>query len=327
MTTQNNPIFNFKKAARTQCKASIMIQGLSGTGKSGLALALGEGLANHEWDNVFVIDTENKSAPLFVGIPSSSGGVFGSFNVGELTPDIGYKPSFFLTFREHAILAGAKVVIEDSISHAWQYKGGVLDMVTAAANRSTNKADKYASWRDPEVASEKQLILELIRDPRVHVISTVRVKEKFEYDTDSAGKKVLVSLGEQQIMQDDLKYEPDLVLETIEPGHVYSKTHIQYPKAKCTKTRYAMFNKGETYEFTPELIAQLKAYLEEGADPMELLEQQRQEYISGVTEFLDAKPNAKVIWTELKKQAGFEATKLSDMPLDVIKDLFIKLTI
>jgi len=327
MTVTNNPIFNFKKAERVQCKASIMLQGLSGTGKSGLALALAEGLTKHDWDKVFVIDTENKSAPLFVGIPFTSGGTFGSFNVGELTADIGFKPSFYLAFRDHAVLAGAEVVIEDSISHAWQYKGGVLDMVTAATNKSTNKADKYASWRDPEVASEKQLLLDLIRDPRLHVITTVRVKEKYEFEEDSAGKKKLVSMGEQQIMQDDLKYEPDLVLETIEPGHVYSKTKIQYPKARCTKTRYAIFNRGETYEFTPELIEQLRQYLNEGADPEVLLEAQRQDYIIGVTEYIDNKPNAKVIWSELKKQAGYGDTKLSEMPLDVIKELFIKLTI
>jgi hypothetical protein len=60
-----------------------------------------------------------------------------------------------------------------------------------------------AARGDPEVMAEKNRLLEIMRDPRIHVITTVRVKEKFDYETDSAGKKTLVSLGEQQIQQAD----------------------------------------------------------------------------------------------------------------------------
>jgi len=35
-----DPRFKSRKAQRTQCKASIMIEGLTGKGKSGLALML-----------------------------------------------------------------------------------------------------------------------------------------------------------------------------------------------------------------------------------------------------------------------------------------------
>ena len=68
------------------------------------------------------------------------------------------------------------VVIKDSISHAWQYKGGVLDLVNAAAKKLKNN-DKYGAWRDETVAAEKLEVLDLIRDPQVHVITTVRVIE------------------------------------------------------------------------------------------------------------------------------------------------------
>ncbi|MBP5244521.1 MAG: hypothetical protein J6Z28_07375, partial [Succinivibrio sp.] len=72
-----NPLFQFQEATREQSKASILIEGLSGKGKSGLALLLGYYLADEDWTKVFDIDTENNSVNLFAGINSSAGVPFG----------------------------------------------------------------------------------------------------------------------------------------------------------------------------------------------------------------------------------------------------------
>lgn len=321
-----NPIFSFKKVTRAKCKASILIEGLSGKGKSGLALVLARALAS-DWDKVYAIDTENGSLKLFDGIDCSSGDTFHDFNVGNFTPEIGFKPTNYVAFREAAIDGGAEVLIQDSITHAWSYSGGILDMI--AELKKTNQRyqkDSYAAWGDETIVKEKQLLNQMFRDHRCHVISTVRVKEKMEYDRDENGKSKLVSLGEQQIMQSDVKYEPDLVLHMESPGSA-KKGHIKYPKARIIKSRYAIFEEDEVYEFTPELCAQLKAYLEEGTSPEVLLEQQRQEYIKGITEYLNGHKAAQPLWKQLKKDEGYEDTKLADMPLDVLKKLFVTLTI
>ena len=317
----SDPRFSFEDAERVQLKASIMIEGLTGKGKTGLALLLGYYLANGNWTEIFHIDTENKSANLFAGIPFSNGSNVGKFKVGQLTEDIGYKPSNYLAYRKAAIDMGAKVVIEDSISHAWQYKGGLLDLVNAATTKGP-RGDKYAAWRDPEVAAEKQRLLELIRTPDVHVITTVRVKEKFEYVTGEDGKNKLESLGEQQIQQADLKYEPDLVLHMLRAGHGTTP-----PRARVIKSRYAILTEGDEYDFTSELCIQLKAYLEEGADPNELLEQQRQDYVQAVKDYLDNHPNAQAIWKVMKDDAGYTETKLPDIPLNALKVLYGNLTV
>lgn len=320
-----NPMFNFEDAQRVKCKASIMLEGLPGHGKTGLALLLGYYLAGKDWKKVYHIDTENKSANLFVGINASIGEKFSNFKAGQLTPDIGFKPSNFLAFREAAKEAGAEVVIEDSISHAWQYKGGVLDLVTEAKASSVHYSkDSYAAWGDPTVVKEKNELLNLIRDPQVHVITTVRVKEKMEYGVDTDGKTKLISLGEQQIQQADLKYEPDLVLHMIRPGSARNGNLIA-PVARVVKSRYAIFEPDQEYEFNEELLLQLKQYLEEGADPEELLNKQKEDYVKAVEDYLKAHEAAKVVWKELKKQAGYAETKLVDLPLAVIKELFIKI--
>lgn len=316
----------FEDAQRVQCKASIEFEGLSGTGKSGAAILTAKILAGEDWKSIYALDTENRSLRLLVGTPCSDGSKYGSFKVAELTPDIGYAPSNYLAIRESAIQAGAKVFVQDSISHAWQYKGGVLDKVSNAKT-SGNKLyakDSYAAWGAPEVIEEKNKLLEMIRDERVHVISTVRVKEKMEYTKDAEGKTKLESLGEQQIQQADLKYEPDLVLHMLKPGS-NRNGKVEHPRVRVIKTRYAFLEKDEEYDWTPELITQLKQYLEEGVDPETIFEQQRQEYITGIKEII-MNPTKKAIAQVMKEDLGHKETKLAEMPLKALKSLYIGLT-
>jgi len=321
-----NLIFGFNKAERKQCKASILIEGLTGTGKSGLALCIAKALANDDYTKVFDIDTENGSLPLFAGLKSTSGGTFDDFQIANFTPDIGYKPSNYLLFRDAAVEAGAEVVINDSISHAWQYQGGVLDLLND--KKKTNdryKKDSYAAWGDDEIVKEKLNIFSILRDSRVHVISTVRVKEKMEYQTGVNGKTEIVSLGEQEIMQADVKYEPDLVLHMVKAGNVGSKT--TFPTAKVIKSRYAILEKDQIYEFTPQLCEQLRKYLSEGTDPEELIKEQIEEYAAAVQEFLKANPLKKEIWKILLADAGYEGQKAKDLPINVLKELYMTLTL
>ena len=97
------------------------------------------------------------------------------------------------------------------------------------------------------------------------------------------------------------------------------------PKVAVLKSRYAVFKKDEEYDLTPELIEQMRQYLAEGVDPEVLLEQQRQDYILAVTEFLNKRKSAVAIWQVLKEDAGYKDEKLTDLPLEVIKKLYIKI--
>lgn len=323
----NNILFQFEEVKREKCKASILIEGLTGKGKSGLALVLGYALANHDWSKVYNIDTENKSIQLFEGLESTSGVKFEKFKIANFTPELGYKPSNYEAFKKSAIATGAEVIIQDSISHAWQYQGGVLDMINEL--KKSNKRyerDPYAAWGDEKIVKEKQKLFQLFRDHNCHIISTVRVKEKMEYDKDASGKTVLNSLGEQEIMQADIKYEPDCVLHMIRPGK-RTKTEASYPVAKVVKSRYAILTEGEQYEFTPQLCDQIREYLEEGTAPEILLEQQRLQYVDGIKEFLDINEPARNVWNALKQDRGLKDVALKDLNLKDLKEMFVTLTV
>ena len=307
----------FHKAARQKLKASIMIEGLQGSGKSGLALLIAKALTD-DWDKIYAIDTENRSLDLFQGIKMNTGDSFGEFNKVDLTIEDGYAPSNYLALRDEAVKAGAEVIIMDSISHMWNRKGGLLDLVAEA---QANGLDNYRSWGTEKNRKEKELLNDIVRCKDAHIITTVRIKEKFgmEYD-ETKGKTTVVSLGEQQIQQDGLKYEPDLVLRMINPGNMDGTN----PTVYVIKSRYAILKTGEEYEITKELLTQLRAYLEEGIDPEVIFKEQRDQLIADIKDYCNT-PTRKSIWKALKESSGFTG-KLEEMPLSLMKELYKRLT-
>ena len=306
----------FRKATRQKLKASIMIEGLQGSGKSGLALLIAKALTD-SWDKIYAIDTENRSLDLFEGIKMNTGEVFGAFNKVDLTMTDGYAPSNYLALRDEAVKDGAEVIIMDSISHMWNRKGGLLDMVAEAQSAGL---DNYRSWGTDKNRKEKELLNDIVRCADAHTITTVRIKEKFglEYD-ETKGKNKVVSLGEQQIQQDGLKYEPDLVLRMVSPGNMDGTN----PVVTVLKSRYAILRTGEDYEITAELLKQLREYLDEGVSPDVIIEEQRQELIKQVKEYCNT-TTRKSIWKSLKESSGFTG-KLEDMPMEILKPLLKKL--
>ena len=249
-------VLNFRDATRQQAKASILIEGLSGRGKSGLALLLGYALSGKDWTKIFAVDTENKSLDLFEGINMSNGAKCEPFKKVDLLPAHGFAPSNYLLCKENAIAAGGEVIINDSITHMWQQEGGVLDLVSNIQMKDSKRYNNYTAWGAPEVKAEKQAIYNVVRDSRIHVISTVRVKEKFEINSDHT----LTSLGEQEQQMPDLKYEPDLVLHMLKAGAMNGTP----PTAKVIKSRYAILQEGEVYQFTDAIIDSLIDYLHKG---------------------------------------------------------------
>lgn len=309
-------VLQYRDATRTQAKACIVIEGLSGSGKSGLALMIAWTLADNNWKKVFAVDTENKSLDLYEGIRMNNGELVIPFKKVDLLPSHGYAPSNYIICKENAINAGALAFINDSLTHMWQMEGGVLQRVTALeqANRTVNK---FSAWGTPEITSEKNAIYGVVRDSRIHCISTVRIKEKHEMGKDSDGKTVITSLGEQEIFMPDFKYEPDLVLRMVRPGTAKGTP----PAAEVIKSRYVILEQGQTYSFTDDLLQQLKSYLADGADPATMLEQQRLELIKATEEILSSNPSKATIFPVLKEQYGMKDVKLVDMTLEQVRML------
>jgi len=306
----------YRDASRTQAKACIGISGMSGSGKSGLALAIGYILAGKDWQKTFAVDTESKSLDLFHNLQLHIGDTISPFKKLDLLPSYGYAPSNYLLCKENAINAGAEAWIADSASHMWTMEGGILQRVTAL-EKANSKLNKFNAWGTDEIMSEKNAIFNVIRDNRLHVISTIRTKRKYTQGNDDKGKTIIISLGEQDMFMPDIDFEFDLLLRMVSPGSVDGEP----PVAEVVKTRYVIFKKGETYQFTEKLISQLKAYLEEGVDPAVLQEEQRQELIGVITNICETNVSKKTMYPVLKEQLGVKDTALTELPLDTVRTL------
>ena len=306
-----NPVF--REATRAQAKACILIEGPSGHGKSGLAMMIAAALSEWDWTKVAATDTENRSLDLFDGVGTNvSGQDFKGFKKVDLLESHGYRPTHYLACMERAIQDGALAYINDSSSHMWNQKGGMLQLVQDIMNDSGGKLNKWTAWGHPTAVLEKNTITKVIRSSEIHVISTARVKEKRELID---GK--LVSLGMEIQQMPDLQYEPDLVLAMVSPG----RSDGTPPKAVVKKTRYDIFTLGVTYEFNELLLNQLREYLNAGLDIGELKEQQRLERIGELSRYLDNNPSSAAIFPTLKEQAGLKDVALTDCTLAQVRQL------
>ena len=309
----------FRKATRQQVKASIMIEGLAGSGKSGLALAIANTLSPN-WEKIYAIDAENKSLDLFEGEPIHTKEPFGAFNKVDLTPEEGYAPSTYDKYRQMAIANEGEVLIIDSMSHMWNREGGLLDRVSALSKSNTGR--DFNVWQHPEIIKEKALNFDLIRSNKIHTITTVRTKEKFAMEkNETTNKNEVVSLGEQQIQQEGLKYEPDLVLRMEKAG----TREGGVPVAKVLKSRYGMFTVGESYEFTAGVLKAFGDYLSQGVSAEEIEEAQKKEFIEGIKEFGKKSKLNMSLWKTVKKDQGFEEVAIEDIPYMSIRKMYYQL--
>lgn len=300
------------KAVRQKLKASILIEGLQGSGKSGLALMIAKALGTFG-----VVDTENKSTDLFVGLKMSTGEEMESFPKIDLG-DEEVVPSTIIEARKMLVDYGCDTVIQDSTSHGWL---GLLDNVTKLTE-ANNKVNNFNAWGKPEIADEKTAITrKLFRDKDTNIISTVRLKEKFTMTPE--GK--VESKGEQEIMQADAQYEPDLVLRMVSPG----SPDGQAPVVEVRKSRYAFLRLGQVYEITPAILEMLKSYLDEGIDPSELDKKMADDLIVSITDVLRNGGSVKKMmygqWCKANKLDP-ATTKLSDLKLENLQSLYKALT-
>src|SRR5688572_27032747 len=111
----------FQKATKGSARLRMALIGAAGSGKTYTAL----NIAQHLGGPIAVIDTERGSA-------SKYSDVF-EFDVLELDS---FSPQTYIAAINAAAEAGYRVLIIDSLSHAWTGKEGALDQVDRVAKRS-----------------------------------------------------------------------------------------------------------------------------------------------------------------------------------------------
>ena len=102
----------FQKAVKQEAKLRLAIAGPAGSGKTYTGLSIAQSLANG--GKIAVLDTEHGSASKYADLFD--------FDVMEMDPP--FHPDRFAAAIREAQGAGYKVIVLDSLSHAWNGTGG-----------------------------------------------------------------------------------------------------------------------------------------------------------------------------------------------------------
>lgn len=224
----------FQKATKKQARLRMAFVGPSGSGKTFSALRVASGLGK----KVALVDTERGSAAKYADRFS--------FDVLELDE---FSPKKYMEAIRAAGDAGYEVLVIDSLSHAWNGKGGALEMVDQAAVRSKSK-DSFGAWR--EVTPIHNELVDTILRAKCHVIVTMRVKQEYVLEKNDNGKMVPRKVGLAPVQRDGMEYEFDVVGD------------LDDAKLVITKSRCPALNKTVVNEPGEDLANVLKAWLTEG---------------------------------------------------------------
>lgn len=229
----------FTKATRQKARLRLALTGPSGSGKTWGALLLAQGLGG----KIAVIDTERESASLYSHLTD-----FDTLNLGAP-----FTPERYIEAIKTAEEAGYDTLIIDSITHEWSGVGGCLEEVDRIA-RAKYKGNSWSAWND--VTPRHRALLDAILHSPMHVIVTLRSKTETA-QTEENGRKKVVKLGMKAEQRDGFEYEMTVVLDLIHDGNF----------ATATKDRTGLFSNASPAPITADTGAQLKQWLEAGAEP------------------------------------------------------------
>jgi KaiC/GvpD/RAD55 family RecA-like ATPase len=168
----------FKKAERTQLYLRCALFGPSGSGKTMTALRMAKGIADKMGLPFAVIDTEARSASKYADRIS--------FEVDDLG---GKTIDHYITAMNEAIKAGYKVLVIDSLSHAWRELTEEVDRI---AQNSTSK-NTFSAWG--KVSPKQKRLVEAILNFPGHIIATMRSKTEWVIAPNKDGKITPEKMG------------------------------------------------------------------------------------------------------------------------------------
>ena len=186
----------FQKAVKSSAKLRLAIAGPSGSGKTYTSLAI----ASHLGEEVALVDTEHGSASKYADL----------FSFDVATMSAPFAPDKYIRAIAEAAQAGYKVIILDSVSHAWNGNGGILSLVEEAGKRNKS-SNSFAAWAD--VTPIQNRFIEAIVSSDIHIIATMRSKQEYVQERDSNNKTVIRKVGMAPVQRDGFEYEFDVFLD------------------------------------------------------------------------------------------------------------------
>lgn len=207
-------------------KLKILIDGISGSGKTVSSLRLATGIAEIEKSRIAMITSEPKAA---------------SWQARNFDFDIAAVESCsilnFTKILNEALKAGYKIIILDGFSDAYDGYNGYLEQA-----ENIGRDPKQAGlnkWTLP--TKQWRALLKLIVSCDAHIICTAKqktenVQEKIVGDN-GRSKVVIKRVGEKAILKEKTEFEFDFYI-TIDSEHVATFNKVRHDKYDRMKIKY-----------------------------------------------------------------------------------------
>lgn len=242
----------FKKATRTQRPLRMALYGPSNSGKTFTSLLIARELVGPD-GSIALIDTERSSASIYAKDPATGKGF--EFNAQSLTK---YAYTDYVAMIEDA--AEYDVLIIDSISHAWDATGGILDLVESVVEGQSGKRDGFRAWSDPRVRTAEDRLWGAVLEFPGHIIVTMRAKTAYEVSRNENGKTKIEKLGLEPRQRKGIEFEFDII------GEMDKEHYLLVDKARDPEGR---LEGKRIHKPGVEFARQIKAWLDSGTTPSE----------------------------------------------------------
>lgn len=190
----------FTRATKFDSFLRLALAGPAGSGKTFTALTLAQRIAEVEGKPIALVDTEHGSASKYADLFA--------FDTQELDT---FHPQRFIDAIHEAEQGGYGVLILDSLSHAWNGTGGLLDLVDQIAKRKYG-GNSFSAWKD--ATPLQNALIDAIIAARLHLIATMRSKMDYVVDKDEkSGKTTPRKMGLAPIQREGMEYEFDVFAE------------------------------------------------------------------------------------------------------------------
>ncbi|MCK9185696.1 MAG: ATP-binding protein [Candidatus Cloacimonetes bacterium] len=207
----------FQKAVKYGALLRLALIGTSGSGKTYSALAIATGLGLP----IAFIDTERGSARKYADLFD--------FDVLELES---FSVENFIAAINAAERGGYKVLIIDSLSHAWSGKDGILEFVDMETAKSRAKNAYTSGWRAATPLHNK--LVDTILGCKLHVIACMRSKSEYVLE-EMNGKKIPRKIGLQPVQREGMEYEFDVM------GDLDQDHNLIISKSRCAAIDNKLF--------------------------------------------------------------------------------------
>ena len=241
---------SLKRAKRSQAFLKMGIASPSGGGKTLGALLVAYGLMKKKypnlsdeelWSKIAIIDTENGSGELYVGLDLGYL-VIGEYNAVTINPP--FTVDKYLMGMKLCEDNAMEVCIIDSSTHLWSAEGGLLEQQNVAAKRSGNS---YTAWRD--ITPLHNQFVNTMLQCNMHVIATMRSKQEYVQEKNQAGKTIVKKLGLEPEQRKGMEYEFTVFFDV-------DQDHMAYG----SKDRTSLFD-NQYFKISPETGETLMGWL------------------------------------------------------------------